>query len=100
MTMFVPRRILTAASCIAAVVLSAAAAFAQSAAKIPPNVIDEVASRGVAPVLVGLKVPWQQEELLTEDGIRSQRGAIRLIQETLLGQLDGKRHSMIRRYDE
>ena len=98
--MFVPRRIVILASCLSAVLLFPQISRAQSPGKVPRDVIDEVASHGTAPVLVGLKVPWQQEETLTADGIKAQRGAIRLIQEKLLTELNGKKHTVVRRYDE
>ncbi|HEY7163280.1 MAG TPA: hypothetical protein VIB79_01860 [Candidatus Binatia bacterium] len=93
-------RILSAASCLSALLAFAPSILAQSSGKVPREVIDEVASRGVAPVVVGLKVPWQQEATLTDEGVQSQRGAIRLIQEKLLAELHGKKHTVIRKYEE
>ena len=55
---------------------SAVAAQAESAAKIPVEVIDQAAANGTVLVLVGLKVPWQMESNLSEDQVQAQREAI------------------------
>jgi len=76
------------------------AAIAQTFGKIPREVIDQAAAHGTALVLVGLKVPWQMESTLTEEGIRTQRKAIASVQDKLLGELTGRRHKVIRRYPD
>jgi hypothetical protein len=75
-------------------------AIAQTFGKIPREVIDQAAAHGTVLVLVGLKVPWQMESTLTEDGIRSQRKAISSVQDKLLVELTGRKHKVIRRYPD
>ena len=50
--------------------------WASSQEKIPQEVIERTAAQGTAPVLVGLKVPWQMEANLSDDGRYAQRAAI------------------------
>jgi hypothetical protein len=78
---------------------SAVAARAESAAKIPVEVIDQAAANGTVLVLVGLKVPWQMESNLSEDQVQAQREAIASIQKDLLSELTGKTYKITRRYD-
>ena len=78
---------------------SAVAAQAESAAKIPVEVIDQAAANGTVLVLVGLKVPWQMESNLSEDQVQAQREAIASIQTDLLSELTGKNYKITRQYD-
>jgi hypothetical protein len=88
-------------SCFALLLsLSCAAATAQTFGKIPREVIDQTAAHGTALVLVGLRVPWQMESTLTVDGIQTQRAAIASVQDSLLGELAGRKHKVIRRYPD
>jgi hypothetical protein len=75
------------------------AAIAQTTGRLPREVIDETAAQGTASVLVGLNVPWQMESRLSEDGVHAQREAIASVQNDLLGELKGRRHKVIRRYE-
>src|SRR5687768_17448562 len=87
--------------CLAALLsITAPAAMAQTAGKIPREVIDQASAHGNVLVLVGLNVPWQLESTLNEDAIRLQREAIRLVQGNLLTELSGTKHKVIRRYEE
>ncbi|MGH7827655.1 MAG: hypothetical protein ACREQ7_21070 [Candidatus Binatia bacterium] len=79
-------------------VLWAAIAAAQEE-KIPREVSERAASEGTVLVLVGLNVPWRQEETLSDDAVLAQRQAIRSAQNKLLSELSGTRHSIIRQYE-
>lgn len=68
--------------------------------KIPHEVIERAASQGTALVLVGLRVPWQMEENLSDAGLHAQRAAIASIQSDLLTHLEGRNYKVIRRYHE
>lgn len=86
---------------LAALLLSVAApASAQTASKVPPEVIDQAAAHGTALVLVGLSVPWQLESNLSPDEIRAQRISIAAIQRDLLFALEGRKYKVVRRYDQ
>lgn len=74
--------------------------WASSQEKIPQEVIERTAAQGTAPVLVGLKVPWQMEANLSDDGRYAQRAAIASIQTDLLSHLEGRNYRIIRRYQE
>jgi hypothetical protein len=74
--------------------------WASSQDKIPREVIERAAAQGTAPVLVGLKVPWQMEANLSEDGLHAQRAAIASIQSDLLTHLEGRNYKVVRRYQE
>jgi hypothetical protein len=74
--------------------------WASSQDKIPPEVIERTAAQGTALVLVGLKVPWQMESSLSEDGLYAQRAAIASIQTDLLSHLEGRKYRIVRRYQE
>lgn len=76
------------------------AAMAQTAGKIPREVIDHAAAHGTVLVLVGLSVPWQMESKLSTDAARAQRDAIASIQRDLLTELAGRKYKIIRRYEE
>lgn len=76
-----------------------AAHASQSSPKVPLEVIDRAAAHGSVPVLVGLAVPWQMESTLNESQLQSQREAIAAIQSSLLDELAGKAHRVVRRYD-
>lgn len=88
--------------CLAAIMLFIAgpAAIAQTAGKIPREVIDQVTARGTALVLVGLNVPWQMESRLSQDGVKAQRQAIASVQSDLLNELAGRTYRVIRRYEQ
>jgi hypothetical protein len=64
------------------------------------EVIERTAAQGTALVLVGLKVPWQMESSLSEDGLYAQRAAIASIQTDLLSHLEGRKYRIVRRYQE
>jgi hypothetical protein len=94
-------RILFAASCFSVTLLVAApAVIAQTAGKIPREVINKAASDKVVLVLVGLKVPWQMESTLSQDAITAQRSAISLVQDQVLTQLAGRKFRLVQRYQE
>lgn len=82
----------------AAGLLSPCLAFAQSE-KIPAEVIAQTANDNMVPVLVGLKVPWQREDTLSEEAITLQRQAIHSVQDQLLSELSGTKYKVVRRYD-
>ncbi|HEY2922775.1 MAG TPA: protease inhibitor I9 family protein [Candidatus Binatia bacterium] len=87
-------------SCFAAVLLFAAStAIAQTAGKVPGEVIDHAFAHGTVLVLVGLNTPWQMESNLSEDQVHAQREAIASIQKNLLTELEGRKYKIIRRYD-
>jgi hypothetical protein len=79
--------------------LGGTAAMAQTAGKIPVEVIDHAAAHGTVLVLVGLNVPWQMESRLNEDETLAQREAIASIQRDLLTELEGRSYKVIRHYD-
>jgi hypothetical protein len=87
-------------SCFA-ILLSVAVpvAMAQTAGKIPGEVIDHAFTHGTVLVLVGLNTPWQMELNLSEEQIHAQREAIASIQKNLLTELEGRTYKVIRRYD-
>jgi hypothetical protein len=87
-------------SCFA-VLLSVAApvAMAQTAGKVPGEVIDHALAHGTVLVLVGLNTPWQMESTLSEDQVNVQREAIASIQKDLLIELEGRTYKVVRRYD-
>lgn len=84
---------------VAAFLWASAISAAQSAEKIPVEVIDHAAAHGAVLVLVGLKVPWQMESSLSENQVEAQRNAIASIQTNLLSELAGKSYRIMRRYD-
>ncbi len=87
--------------CIAALLsVAGPAAIAQTAGKIPREVIEQAAAHGAAWVLVALNVPWQMESKLSEAAVRAQREAIRSVQGDLLTELAGRRYKVIRRYEQ
>ncbi len=67
--------------------------------KIPPELSAQTANNEVVPVLVGLNVPWQREDTLSEDAIVLQRRAINSVQDQLLSELSGTKYKIVRRYD-
>jgi hypothetical protein len=79
--------------------VSAPVAMAQTAGKVPGEVIDHALAHGTALVLVGLNTPWQMESTLSEDQVNAQRDAIASIQKNLLTELEGRTYKVIRRYD-
>ena len=91
---------LTTLCCAIALFLAETLAFAQSAGKIPREVIDQAAAQGTVMVLVGLDVPWQMESRLNADEVRTQREIITSIQRDLLTDLQGRSYKVIRRYDQ
>ena len=91
---------LTTLCCAVALFLAETLAFAQSAGKIPREVIDQAAAQGTVMVLVGLDVPWQMESRLNADEVRTQREIIASIQRDLLTDLQGRSYKVIRRYDQ
>jgi hypothetical protein len=99
--MFFRTQSLLGTGCFAALLsVAEPAASAQTDGKIPPEVIDEAATYETVLVLVGLKVPWQLESTLSETAVREQRGAIGIVQNSLLTELAGTKHRVVRRYDE
>jgi hypothetical protein len=80
--------------------LFATVAIAQTAGKVPREVIDQAATHGTVLVLVGLDVPWQMESRLNPDEVRVQRETIASIQRDLLTDLQGRSFKVIRRYDQ
>jgi hypothetical protein len=80
--------------------VAASTARAQTAGKIPREVIDHAAAHGTVLVLVGLAVPWQMESRLSEDEVRAQRESIASIQRDLLNALEGRNYKVIRRFDQ
>ena len=91
---------LTTLCCAVALFLAETLAFAQSAGKIPREVIDQAAAQGTVMVLVGLDVPWQMESRLNANEVREQREIIASIQRDLLTDLQGRSYKVIRRYDQ
>ncbi len=85
---------------VALLCASGPAALAQTAGKIPREVIDAADAHGTVLVLVGLKVPWQMESKLSEDAVRAQREAIHSVQSELLKELTGRSHKVIRLYEQ
>ncbi len=79
--------------------VAAPVAMAQTAGKIPGEVIDHAFTHGTVLVLVGLNTPWQMELNLSEEQIHTQREAIASIQKNLLTELEGRTYKVIRRYD-
>ncbi len=67
--------------------------------KIPQELSEQTANSEMIPVLVGLNVPWQREDTLSEDAIVVQRQAISLVQDQLLSELSGTKYKLVRRYD-
>lgn len=70
-----------------------------AAEKIPAEVSAQTGNDEGVPVLVGLNVPWQREDTLSEDAIVVQHQAIRLVQDQLLSELSGTKYKLVRRYD-
>ena len=68
--------------------------------KIPAELVEKAQTEGMVPVLVGLIVPWQAEEDLTEEAVQTQRNAIGAVQRQLLAELGGTRFEIVRRYQE
>jgi hypothetical protein len=93
-------RLLSTSCWVALLLLIAPASVAYSQEKIPTEVINQAAAHGTVLVLVGLKVPWEMESRLSEDGLRAQRTAIASIQSDLLTQLEGRNYKLLRRYQE
>jgi hypothetical protein len=99
--MFVRTQAFVKIGCFAVLLsFAGSSAFAQVPGKVPREVIEQAATYGSALVLVGLNVPWQRESTLTEDGVRVQRKAIDSIQGSLLTELAGTNHAIVRRYEE
>ena len=94
------RRLLGTSCWVALLLLTASVSTAQSQEKIPPEVINQAAAHGTVLVLVGLKVPWEMESRLSEEGVRAQHMAIASIQSDLLTQLEGRHYKVLRRYQE
>jgi hypothetical protein len=67
--------------------------------KIPAEVITQAANDDATPVLVGLNVPWQRENTLSEEAITLQRQAINSVQNQLLAEHSGTTYKVVRRYD-
>jgi hypothetical protein len=87
-------------SCFAILLFVAAPVVtAQTAGKVPGEVIDHAFAHGTVLVLVGLNTPWQMELNLSEEQIHAQREAIASIQKNLLTELEGRTYKVIRRYD-
>ena len=86
--------------CAVALFLAETLSYAQSAGKIPREVINQAATQGTVMVLVGLDVPWQMESRLNADEVRAQREIIASIQRDLLTDLQGRSYKVIRRYDQ
>jgi hypothetical protein len=98
---FIRMQHLVRTGCFAALLsVAGPAAMAQTVGKIPRDVIEEAAAHGTVLVLVGLKVPWQMESILSEDLIRTQREAINAAQGNLLIELSGTKHKITRRYEQ
>jgi hypothetical protein len=88
-------------SCLALVLFVAGpAATAEAVGKIPSEVINQAAADGTVLVLVGLKVPWQMESMLTKETLRAQREAIFLVQSQLLAELAGRKFKVVRRFEQ
>jgi hypothetical protein len=68
--------------------------------KIATEVIVKAESGDTVSVIVGLAVPWQREDTLTDDGITLQREAIHAVQQQLLSELADTQHNVIREYLE
>jgi hypothetical protein len=68
--------------------------------KIPAEVVAKAKSRGTVSVIVGLDVPWQREDTLSDDAIALQRRAIRVAQQQLLSELGETPHTIIEEYQE
>jgi hypothetical protein len=68
--------------------------------KVPTEVSEKAQRDGAALVLVGLKVPWQLENALTDTAVQTQRQAIHAVQNDLLVELTGTKHTVIRQYDD
>lgn len=99
--MFLGTQALVRTGCLAALLsIAGPAAMAQTAGKIPREVIDQASVHGTVLVLVGLNVPWQLESTLNEDTVRLQREAIRSVQSNLLTELSGTKYKIVRRYEE
>jgi hypothetical protein len=71
---------------------------AASAEKVPWQLFTRAASNGTVLVLVGLRTPWQREELLSEDLKALQRKAILNAQSYLLAELNGTQFKVMRLY--
>jgi hypothetical protein len=74
------------------------AALGQSEDKVPPEVVNKIAADGRAPVLVGLRVPWQVESDLNPEQLRTQRDAIAAVQRDVLAEIEGKSFTITRQY--
>jgi len=83
---------------LAAFIASPHLLFAQSE-KIPAEVTAQAVNDAMVPVLVGLNVPWQREDTLSEDAISHQREAIHSVQDELLSELSKVHYKIVRRYD-
>jgi hypothetical protein len=101
MKIFLQKNICFLRTCCFVALLSVAASttMAQTAGKVPAEVIDHALAHGTVLVLVGLNTPWQMELNLSEEQIHAQREAIASIQKTLLTELEGRTYKVIRRYD-
>ncbi|MGE5302048.1 MAG: hypothetical protein ACM3TN_01885 [Alphaproteobacteria bacterium] len=67
--------------------------------KVPSEVIAQADHNDATPVLVGLRVPWQREDTLSEQAVALQRQAIHSVQDQLLSELSGTTYKVVRRYD-
>ena len=81
-------------------VLATPAATASSSEKVAEDIVNRALSDGSVLVLVGLKVPWQLEENLSNDAVITQRQAIDAVQNNLLAELSGTQYAVVRRYRE
>ena len=81
-------------------VLTTPAATASSSEKVAEEIVTRALSDGSVLVLVGLKVPWQLEEGLSDNALLTQRRAIDAVQNNLLAELSGTQYAVVRRYRE
>ena len=64
----------------------------------PSSLFTRAARDGTVLVLVGLRTPWQREDLLSDKLVDLQRNAIHGVQSYLLGELAGTHYKVMRLY--
>ena len=92
--------LLATAIVLFSVILAMPAATASPSEKVADEIVNRALSDGSVLVLVGLQVPWQLEESLSDDAIITQRQAIDAVQNNLLAELSGTKYAVVRRYRE
>jgi len=71
-----------------------------SSEKVPSSLFTRAARDGTVLVLVGLRTPWQREDLLSDKLVGLQRNAIHGVQSYVLAELAGTHYKVMRLYGE